>query len=88
VGCPTVSAGLVGVAAPMEAGTGWVEGQEVEAMIRQDGSNLSRVVEYLCLYRTKSCSLCHTAAPSQVAKVEHLGFLESRLRYRTAEAKT
>lgn len=52
VGCPTVSAGLVGVAAPMEAGTGWVGGQEVEAMVRQDGSNLSRAVGYLCLYRT------------------------------------
>jgi len=51
-----------------EAGTGSAGDRGAEGVDQRDGSNLTRVVGYLCLRRTKSCSLHHTAEPSLVAK--------------------
>jgi hypothetical protein len=74
------------VVALREAGTGSAGDQKVEGLVQQDGSNLTRAVECLCLYRTKSCSLHHTAAASQVAKGGNLGLTRSS--HHTVEAQT
>lgn len=71
--------------APREGGTG-SGGDQKEGGDRQDGSNLSMAVACLCLHRTRSCSLGHTAASSLVAEGEHLGLLGSH--YRTLAART
>lgn len=72
--------------APGEAGTDSVGDRGVEGVDQRDGSSLLPVVGYLCLHRTKSCSLGHTAASSLVAKDEHLDLLGCH--YRKLAAKT
>jgi hypothetical protein len=70
-----------------EAGTGLEEDRGVEVG-QQDGTNLTMVVGCLCLHKTRSCSFCHTAASTLVAKDENLDLLESRWDYCTAVART
>jgi len=74
--------------APKEAGTETAVDREAEGVSQQDESNLMRAVEYLCLHRTRPCSLRHTAAPSPVAKGENLDFLEFHSGYCTVGAQT
>jgi len=61
-----------------ELDTGSVGDHEVAGVDQRDVSSLTMVVECLCLHRTRSCSLRHTAGPSLVAKDGHLDLLESR----------
>jgi len=74
--------------APAEAGIGLVADREVEGESQQDGSKMTRVVGWLCLRRTKSCSLRHTVVPSLRAKDVRLGSQEYRLRRCKEAAKT